>query len=1120
MNYEDAGANKAVKNIFNNINRRWFYNYLQFILRYSGFFLLGIIVYFQVLFTRISYNWIPLLIWIITYLLYLSILEILRRLKVSFYDKNWFVLIRIISNIILISWLLHDGPLARDFLSFAFLIPFISITFYFPKYRRWNFFVFALAVIGLTVGSYLLDSEYPLEFWQLLVITFTMGILFLCVQFIYTSFLNVPEGLLERVKRLQAISGIGEIVEEISEGIQVITDAESMFILIAESDHNIYITHKSIGIELNQSIRISDLIENCEYFTKGIEIDNDDIRNTSVEEYFSKYFATCLRSIFIEPIRGKGNYNLGFIIVGSQYPHKFNILTKRFIKQFCTSAALAIENCILLRKTRLKSISQKPNPELLYKADSELEISQILADQTTQSINNADGCVIHIVNDQSDKLIPIAGIKSMKTGEMIPWIDSSHINNNPIQRTTMKIGTGIAGHALHYGEIISVPNVEIHPWFEPGLEGNNISSLIAAPLINPANNFKIGTITIYSKQKSVFTEEDETRLAEFARQGVSSIVRVREFEDWRLKGGILKNIFESALKINYEGDRTNVCQQLAKMATDILPFGMVRIRILDNTTGDLITKALYGFPEKDKSKLYNNRLPYELLKPFLKEEYRVERSYLIPANAHSWKEFAESNLYIPTSHNEHINKSWDNYDAFFTPLISEKENLLGYISWDQPADGGRPSQEIIEAVGAFAGMASWSIELTQAHHRIDEQRTLIKSFIALTTEEIAKSSDISVVGEIAVNLGKSLLNTEACSLFLVNNTELILSNSTYLKGPIYIGRRKPILACPGSGLSSWVAATKKHLCFNSEAEYKEHPGWAKETRHLKFLDSGKCESILLVPILDKSDSCLGVLSFENKNPDENDIGFSDIDLELSTNLADGIGLAIGLTEQFKNVKTWEQETLQIDLHDLKNFFLFGISARIDNAYYYLINGNRQKVEENLNILMKRSSSFLDELYSLHNTVEKKYYQIPKFRDALEQLVEKLLLGDERLRKKDLSMVKVECPDKIKLTPLLRYVFIRITSEALLNSIKHSGFLHDQTIGIKVIVKQKDENISLIVRDSGIGRKKIEPGYGIKQMRGLIRNLKKKGIEIDLRIHSIEGHGTEVKISAKNTFKEE
>ena len=616
-------------------------------------------------------------------------------------------------------------------------------------------------------------------------------------------------------------------------------------------------------------------------------------------------------------------------------------------------------------------------------------------------------------------------------------------------------------------------------------------------------------LSVHSKQQDAFTLEDEVALVSLAKQGSTSLYHAREFESWRPKGGMLKRIFESVWDIDFEAGDANVCQQLAQIAVDVLPLGIVRIRLYDETTGDLVTVAAVGYPEQDQMRL-KNRLPYPDLKRFLKDDYRVERSYLIPSDAPDWEEFADKYLYVTENAKS---SGWDKYDAFFTPLTSERQ-LLGYIAWDKPENGNRPSRQIIEAVGAFASMAAWSIDLARAYGRIREQSGLINSFLSSTIEQLAATRDLRTIGEVAVNIGRDLLHAEACSIYLVDGNELVLTHSTYLKNTHYINRRKPIQAVPGGGLSSWVAATRETLRFNSETEYQKHTAWAGETEQLQYLESKVCKSLLFVPCVGRSRKLVGVLSFENRQMAGGITGFSDTDLNIATQLGEEIGLAFGLAEQLKNVKSLAQLTLEDDLHELKNHFQNGVRVRAENALFWLEQNNSNNLGEELTTIDRNSTTILNELYSLHNAVQKKYYEIENFRTALDLLVNNLLrMRDLRIRGRENANILIDCVEDIKLPPLLRYVFIRIASGALMNAIDHSGFLQDTSVSIKVSVNQNDGYVYLIIRDTGRGVKEIKPGYGIGRMRELVGNLKNRGVDIKLWIDLAQGEGTEVKLRA-------
>jgi GAF domain-containing protein len=1109
MDYADAGFTRATQGLRQTIRKFLYHGFLAFFLRFSGFFLLGLIAYLHFLFDTINHNHTAVAAWMMGYASYLIILEILRFRKFASYDANWFVLVRIVSNLLIISWLLHVAPLMRSLLFLAFLIPFIAAIVYFPQNRILLSLVYISAVSGIIAGSMIFEPQAPLTFGQTLAMAVLLLTAFVTLKWVHEKLSSVPQSVSSILGRLKGTLDLIDIMDEIAKGASTITGAEGLFILIVDPEYQSYITHKITGIDLSPSFKMEELISQCDAIQRGKSYEEDDLDNTVDQQYFRQFFAPPPRTILVEPLIGAKGSVLGLIMVGSTYPAQIDKMRKRFFRNFVHSVSAAVETSLLYRKARLSLFSRKSAAEQLLEVEEESQILRILVEQASL-IGNMDGCVLHRYERDLGHLLPRAGVRLSEAGELVAWV-ASHTDSWDRENSAMQMG--IAWKSLLKREIIVADDVRKHPWFVTRPQGQEFISLMSAPIIDPTNQYPLGVLSIYSKQPAAFTIEDQSILLDLANQGAISIARVQRSEDWRLRGGILKEIFESTLEIDYEASEQVVTQQLAEIARRILPFGMIRIRLYDPVTKELISVAASGYPEEDQQLLIGRRMPLDELEKFLKPDYKVEKSFLIPADAPGWKRFAEHYLYIPPDHPV-ADATWDRYDAFFTPLYSENGELLGCIAWDQPENGLRPTQKIVEAVGAFASMASWSIDLVRAYSRIAEQRSLIGSLIASTTEKLADTRDSKVINEVAVKVGSERLGTEACSLYLVVNDQLELASSTYLKNTNYIKRRKQIKAEPGSGLTSWVAATLKPLYFNSEAEYQDHLGWAGETDQLQYLPSGICKNLLFVPITSHSGNCVGVLSFENKLENGKIGNFSDADVKTAMSLAEELGLTLGLAEQLKNVRTLEQDMLEDDLHELKNQYYYSVYAFAETSLHSLREENYTETEAQLDALKENSLTILNELYGLHNSVQRKYYAIENFRTALNLLVDNtlvLFVGKGRFQKTDRTRVKIEYSKNIQLSPLLRYIIVRITSGALMNAIRHSGFLSNPEVLIRISVNQVDDHIRLTIQDNGCGAKKIEPGYGIRRMRDLVRSIRRQGRDIKLFINSEAGKGTEVRL---------
>ncbi len=1111
INETNSGFSKAMQGARQAFNRLWLHNYLALFLRYSGFVLLLVIAYLHFVFHGMNRNGSQVEAWMVGYLLYLAFLEILNRLRVGFYDRHWFIGVRIFSNLFFLSWLINVSPLMHGVLVFAFLIPILSSIVYFPQKVQVTALVFALVMIGIFLAGMVFQPTNPLAVWQFAIIIVALLIATLGLQQTHTALMGVPEGIDQALRRMRGTLELSDIVDQLGDGLQLITDAEAFYILIIDPDDRTYITNKSLGLDLRSSFEMDDLINTCKVLRDGRSYMVDDLGEAEGQAEFGAFLTSIPRSIMIHPLRDTQKRVLGLMMAASRRRAAFDDLKKIYFGMLGSNASLALENSLAYRRARLGLLNSRNSADALLEADRRSDVVRILVGEAASLIGSADGCVLHRYDKDTGCLEPEGGIQTSENGVLAPRTAPVP----PGLSIRMCIGQGIAGHALQQRKLVVADEARKHPRFISSEAAAGFVSLMSAPILDPSTGAPLGTLSVSSRRRAAFTSEDQSTLMYLARQAGITMTRLEASDEWRVSGGILKKIFEATLSIDFSVGETLLAHQLVEVAHSVLPFSMVRLRLFDPLKQELVAVAAVGYPPEVQARLMDQRLPLAQLQQFLKPEYQIERSYLIPSSAPGWHEFADTYLHVPSAP-QGAAGTWDRYDAFFTPLTSENGDLLGFVAWDGPQDNTRPSRKIVEAVGAFASMAGWSIDLARAYRRIAEQRDLIKRFIVATTNQLEATHDTSVLGDVAVDIGRERLGTEACSFFATVANELELRSSTYLRGTRYIRRHKPIKAEVGCGLSSWVARTGKPLYFNSKEAYQKHDAWAGETEQLQYLPSGDCRNLLFVPILAKQGDCLGVLSFENKLVRGALADFTDADVRDAGSLAEELGLSLELANQLKNARELEQLMLEDDLHELKNMFYYGLRSASDNAAYWLQQDNKAKANEQMTLVRNHAGTILGELYNLHNAVKKKYYEIEDFGAALQLIVDTFLdmfrgVGLPYHSKR--ARVQIDCASGIQLTPSLRYTLIRIVSGALLNAIKHSGFLEDPAVEIRIDVRQEDDHVRLVVEDNGCGMVLVRPGYGITRMRELVRFLRNKGYDVKFDIETEDGVGTKVLLTA-------
>lgn len=141
--------------------------------------------------------------------------------------------------------------------------------------------------------------------------------------------------------------------------------------------------------------------------------------------------------------------------------------------------------------------------------------------------------------------------------------------------------------------------------------------------------------------------------------------------------------------------------------------------------------AFAGISADDQRTLLNSNDTVEDFMKFLRQEFRISRSYYI-SHKHTIPSASITVIYN-MSMDDYVPGGWHPDDLLFVPLYSSREQrLLGFISLDNPANRQIPSQERIELVELFASQAALAIDNARiCEEREAEQQTLEKEILLL-----------------------------------------------------------------------------------------------------------------------------------------------------------------------------------------------------------------------------------------------------------------------------------------------------------------------------------------------------------------------------------------------------
>lgn len=175
-----------------------------------------------------------------------------------------------------------------------------------------------------------------------------------------------------------------------------------------------------------------------------------------------------------------------------------------------------------------------------------------------------------------------------------------------------------------------------------------------------------------------------------------------------------------------------VLQQIAASTVACTGFRILNINLLDPSGKIFTSAASIGLSEENIRILKDMPFAFEAFVRTMRPEFRISDSYFIPHTV-VHEIFADLPVIkINTSKEEHGETGlWHPEDLFNVPLYSpRKQELVGFLSLDDPEDGKIPTQETVEMTELFASKAALAIDNAHIFQEHEAERLALESGIA------------------------------------------------------------------------------------------------------------------------------------------------------------------------------------------------------------------------------------------------------------------------------------------------------------------------------------------------------------------------------------------------------
>lgn len=212
-------------------------------------------------------------------------------------------------------------------------------------------------------------------------------------------------------------------------------------------------------------------------------------------------------------------------------------------------------------------------------------------------------------------------------------------------------------------------------------------------------------------------------------------------------GGIetrqIKELLRLGNVLRAELGLSEVLQQMVATISDCTGFRISVIHLAEEGSEYLSPVAFTGMSEENQRVLREARRPIEEVVRLMRSDYRISQSYFIP---HEYaNNFSDIVSVTNKSVEDYAPGGWHPDDALIVPLFSprivfgqgeKKQELLGFLSLDDPVDGRKPTRQSIEIAELFANQAAIAIDNARIFEEREAEHKALEEAIALLREDL------------------------------------------------------------------------------------------------------------------------------------------------------------------------------------------------------------------------------------------------------------------------------------------------------------------------------------------------------------------------------------------------
>ena len=195
------------------------------------------------------------------------------------------------------------------------------------------------------------------------------------------------------------------------------------------------------------------------------------------------------------------------------------------------------------------------------------------------------------------------------------------------------------------------------------------------------------------------------------------------------------DLIQSMMRVD---DVDVVLQKISDAMASTFAFRKASVSMFSENSNEVVVHALTGYTKDEEEAIRRSEILTEKILDDLKEEHRLTHTgYFIPGETQG-----EGSDFVFVENPEMVHDSrktpdsWHELDLVYFVMNDREGEALGVIQVDYPLDGKVPTKETMEAMEAFANMATIAVENSTVFKNMDRTKGEVRMYLDLLTHDI------------------------------------------------------------------------------------------------------------------------------------------------------------------------------------------------------------------------------------------------------------------------------------------------------------------------------------------------------------------------------------------------